>query len=112
MTPRDYLVEENTRNRNFAPFYEALLKLALGTSWVVLTGHHFLYERDGDAATEGEIPSADTVLFDPAIMGAVFGPKAPRIMQAAVMLPPGDRDAYVSSELTAITGVTYPALHR
>jgi hypothetical protein len=110
MKPRDYLTDENQRNRAHAPLFEALLKRALGANWVVLTGHHFLYEYGGDARTEGEIPSADTVIFDHEIMTTVFGERAYAIMKAAAETPSTERDALIAHELTQLTGERYDTL--
>jgi hypothetical protein len=99
--PKDYLTYENQRNRTHAQIYETLIKKALGAKWVVLTGHHFLYERDGDVNTEGEIPSADTVLFDHDIMTAVFGNEAINIMSDLARVPCSERESVLALHLEA-----------
>ena len=103
MQPKDYLTYENERNRKHAALYESLLKRALGANWVVLTGHHFLYERGGDVNTEGEVPSADTVIFDHDIMQAVFGKHCISIMQRLAAVPTDQRDSVLAEEMAALS---------
>lgn len=67
-----YLSGEGKRNRSNADLFQAMLTLAWGSKCSVITGHHVSFLFDGDLSTEDEIPSADTVLFDHAIMGTLF----------------------------------------
>lgn len=92
MQPKDYLGSENSRNRQHAKLYTDMVQRAMGAQWAVLVGHHVLYECDGDVSTEGEIPSADTLLFDHPIMTALFGERAIPIMQELAALPCESRE--------------------
>lgn len=74
MNVKEYLGFEQARNHRHAALYEDLLKRAFpGENITVLVGHHIGFEFNGDINTENEIPSADALLFDHAIMTKVFG---------------------------------------
>lgn len=100
--PKDYLSYENDRNRQHAQLYVDIVKDALGCEWAVLVGHHILYEKDGNVETEGEIPSADTLMFDHEIMTAVFGSDAIPLMQELVAVPASERDAILAQRYEEI----------
>lgn len=93
--PKDYLGTENARNKQHAALYVAIIQAAFGPQNDCLIGHHLTFEAHGDIDSENEIPSADTMIFDHTIMGAVFGPGAPYLMAHLAMLPvdTGARDA-------------------
>lgn len=91
-TPEDFLTVENVRNKDNAQLYVDMVKQALGSDWDVLIGHHIMYEKNGDVTTEGEIPSADTLIFDHTIMGSIFGDDLFPILQELAIVPPGMRD--------------------
>lgn len=92
LKPKDYLTYENERNKSHAQLFTDMMKQALGPKWDVLIGHHILYEHDGDVETEGEVPSADTLIFCHDIMTAVFGDDAIEIMHLLVELPAPERE--------------------
>lgn len=90
---KDFLGNENARNKRYAGSYTQLMQRALGGEQVdVLIGHHLCFELARDIATENEIPAADTLLFDHDIMTAVFGDRSLSIMQHLAMTPTQSRD--------------------
>ena len=96
---RDYLTQENERNKAFAPLYTAMVKLAFGADEAVIVGHHVAFiDPSGDLNSEREIPSADALLFDHTIMRAVFGDDALEIMREAATIPADtyERDAFIT----------------
>ena len=91
-----YLSGEGKRNRANADLFQALLCTAWGEGCMVITGHHVSFMFDGDLSTEDEVPSADSVLFDHEIMGAVFGEShAVEIMREIAPLPRYRREDFV-----------------
>lgn len=88
---RDFLASENERNKRHCTLYGALMQRALGKVDIFI-GHHLCFENMGNLATEQEIPSADTLLFDHDIMSAVFGNRAVEIMQHLARTPVDSRD--------------------
>lgn len=92
-----YLSGEGKRNRHNADLFQALLCIAWGDNCSVMTGHHVAFLFDGDLTTEDEIPSADTLLFDLEIMGAVFGQERDAMLQHIALLPREEREAVVRS---------------
>lgn len=117
---KDFLGFENARNKRNAGMYERLLKQALHnlrnfrsdlpyTSTVsVLIGHHITFELDGDLGTENEIPSADCLMFDHELMGAVFGDEAVEIMVMLASVPCDERDAMLGRYLDRLKDGKYP----
>lgn len=100
---KDYLGDENARNKKHAALYERMIKQAFGATNDVLVGHHLTFEVHGNIDTENEIPAADTLLFDHPLMTACFGKeRALKIMQAIAVLPAdgGLREQFVAGELT------------
>lgn len=100
MTIKSYFKTEAARNRDNAELFEKMVRIAFGDYLAVIVGHHITFEDTRGApkdniATENEIPSADTLLFDHDIMTAVFGDEALTIMQTLATLKPGYREAYV-----------------
>ena len=96
-----YLKGEVQRNREHAGLFQRLLRIAWGDC-AIIVGHHVAFQFDGDLTTEDEIPSADTLLFDHGVMGAVFGDRAREVMQRIAPLRPGEREQAVTRELEAI----------
>ncbi len=93
---KDYLGSENARNKQHAALYTAMMKAAFGSNAAVLIGHHLTFELNGDIATENEIPSADTMIFDHDVMGAIFGARSIAIMQELAATPVEQRDALLA----------------
>lgn len=90
---KDWLSYEQSRNKQHAALYSSILKHAGVGADAVLVGHHIGFETGGNIDTENEIPSADTLIFDHQIMGAVFGTRAVAIMAELATLPCDKRDA-------------------
>jgi hypothetical protein len=102
-----YLQAENDRNTHNGMLYIQLIQRAFGADEVVMVGHHFVFEPKADMQalnlhTLNEIPSADTMLFDHDIMGAVFGNEARFVMAHLAMTPRGDRDTVLAAELAKL----------
>lgn len=95
---KDYLSFENARNKEHAQLYINLIQRAM-SGCAVFIGHHLAFELNGDLATENEIPSADTLLFDHDIMTAVFGNDAKVVMRKLAEVPVGDRDTLLNTLL-------------
>lgn len=93
LKPKDYLTFENERNKRYAWLYRDLVQHAFGGDWQTLVGHHVLYQQGSNLETEGEIPSADTLMFDHDIMHAVFGRDCIEIMRELASVPCDQRDA-------------------
>lgn len=94
MAPKDYLTFENDRNKKNAALYVELIQRAYGENNAVLVGHHIVFEPDGDLDRENEVPSADTLIFCPDIMGRIFGQVySKKVMQRLVILHPSKREA-------------------
>jgi hypothetical protein len=89
---RDFLGEENARNKVNAGLYTAIMQRAMGNTTSILIGHHLCFESAGNIDTENEIPSADTLLFDHDVMTLVFGDRAVDIMQHLAATPHQSRD--------------------
>lgn len=98
-----FLSGEGKRNRANADLYRRLLAIAWGECEVIV-GHHVAFQFDGDLNTEDEIPSADCLLFDHDIMGAVFGEQALELMQRIALLRPYERETEVARVLTIVRG--------
>lgn len=96
---KDYLGEENQRNKRHADLFQKLLQLAFGANVDVLVGHHLTFEVHGDISTENEVPAADTLLFDHDIMGKVFGSDAVPLMQRLAATRCEQREEIVRAEL-------------
>lgn len=99
-TSKYWLQAENDRNTHNGALFVDIIKAAFGVDEVVMVGHHFVFEPDSamqqrDLSKLNEIPSADTILFDHDIMGAVFGTVASLVIPALAKLPVADgvRDA-------------------
>lgn len=107
---KDYLSYENQRNKKHAGLYERMIKRALGegVKVAVLVGHHLTFELDGDLNTENEIPSADCLMFDHDLMGAVFGDEAVEIMVMLASVPCDERDAMLGRYLDRLKDGHYP----
>ncbi len=90
-----YLSGEGKRNRHNADLFQALLCTAWGVGCSVMTGHHIAFLFDGNLETEDEVPSADCLLFDLEIMGAVFGEERDSILLRIALMNRDDREDYV-----------------
>jgi hypothetical protein len=91
-TSKYWLQSENDRNTHHGQLFVDLLKVAFGADEVVMVGHHFVFEPQGamaalDLTKLNEIPSADTIIFDHDIMGAVFGPLALQVIRYLSQFP-------------------------
>lgn len=104
---KDWLGTEHARNKANADLYTRLIqravkKLSGCESIAVLIGHHLTFELNADLETENEIPSADCLMFDHALMGAVFGEAAVPLMQELAALPCEERDKRLSASLATL----------
>lgn len=104
---KDFLGSENARNKRHAALYSAILKAAIGKC-DVLIGHHLTFEINGDLETENEIPSADCLMFDHGIMGAVFGDRAVAIMQHLAATPCDSRDEVLQAYFECVGRMQSP----
>lgn len=102
LTPKKYIGDEIQRNKSSAHLFAAMVRIAFGKDDPVMVGHHIGFEIGNDLDTENEIPSADTLIFDHDIMGAVFGDKAIETMQALAAIPVAKRDAELLRRFLAI----------
>lgn len=103
-TSKYWLQAENDRNTHHGQVFIDLIKRAFGVDEVVMVGHHFVFEPQKsmqalDLTKLNEIPSADTMIFDHDIMGAVFGERAQAIMTECACTPAESRDEIVRREL-------------
>lgn len=97
-----YLGYENDRNTQNAELFVTLLQHAMDPKEVVLVGHHFVCELNGDLKTLNEIPSADTLLFDHEIMKAVFGDGFMEVMLDLARSPAANRQNVLRVHLAAL----------
>lgn len=99
-----FLSFEDARNRTHARLYADIMRRALGggAQTSVLIGHHLGFEFNQDIETENEIPSADTLLFNHALMGKVFGDRAVSVMVHLAMTPTESRDAVLADCLACL----------
>lgn len=102
-----YLDAEKTRNIAASKVFERLLHRAFGPCEVVVA-HHITFVLDNEEPNE--IPSADTLLFDPAIMGKVFGEKAQTIMLMLARREPQYRERTLADFLDALDAQPQPTL--
>jgi hypothetical protein len=89
---KDYLESEKVRNKTSAHLFTAIMQKAFGNPSSIMIGHHLTFEFGGDLETENEIPSADTLIFDHAAMGKVFGGRAASVMADLAVTPCERRD--------------------
>lgn len=106
-TDKYWLQAENDRNTHHGLIFVDLIKRAFGVDEVVMVGHHFVFEPDAamqkrDLTQLNEIPSADTMIFDHDIMGAVFGDRARAIMIECACTPAAQRDEIIARCLKAL----------
>ncbi len=104
MVHKYWLQTENDRNVRHGQVFIDLLHRAFGPEEVIMVGHHFVFEpKDSmqalDLANLNEIPSADTLIFDHDIMGAVFGERAIPIMGQLAAVPAERREEILAREL-------------
>lgn len=105
-----FLGGEGKRNRHNAGLFCQMLFQAWGDCDVIV-GHHINFLFDKNLETEDEIPAADTLLFDHAIMGCLFGDKMPDVLAHIAVLGPYARERYVAqrfNELYPERAVTIP----
>lgn len=106
-TSKYWLQAENDRNTHHGDVFIALIQRAFGVDEVVMVGHHFVFEPKSamsalDLTKLNEIPSADTLIFDHQIMGAVFGAGAVPLMIQLASVPSESRDAIVRTALDSL----------
>lgn len=105
-TVKDWLGDELARNKRNADLYVPLIQRAVhaltGKHVDVLIGHHLTFELDHDLTTENEIPSADCLMFDHQLMGAVFGNHTLGLMANLAILPVKERDEALRRALAAL----------
>jgi hypothetical protein len=106
--PKNYLRMEGARNRINAAIFERLVKLAFGSGNSVITGHHINFEYNGDIATENEIPSADTLIFDHDVMTEVFGADAINVMQSLARTRAENREILLAHYLGQLSLIDEP----
>lgn len=109
-TKKYWLQFENDRNTHHGQIFIDLIKRAFRTDEVVMVGHHFVFEPQDamqklDLTQLNEIPSADTLLFDHEIMGAVFGDAAVPLMIELAKVDCSKRDALVAEALAKLERV-------
>lgn len=97
---RDYLKDEDERNVRNHRIFERFLRKAIPDVKMVMVAHHITYLPEGGAPVE--IPSADTLIFCPELMGAVFGNQATNIMLVLCARPPSQRDQALNSFLDTL----------
>lgn len=95
---KDFLPAENKRNHDAHRVFERFLHRAVGECEVIVA-HHIVYMRKGSDDLPNEIPSADTLWFDPEMMGLVFGDKAQLMMLALAKHRPEIRDKTIGDFL-------------
>lgn len=92
----DFLSYENMRNKASHRVFERFMKLACGHEDVeVIVAHHITFMEKG--ASPIEVPSADTLMFSPVLMGAAFGANAAPMMLALAGLTPEGRSTRLLS---------------
>lgn len=114
MALRDYLTWEDKRNSEGHKVFKRFFERAVGVPVDVVVGHHIIFIKGGDDAEPNEVPSADTVLFDHDLMGAVFGDKALPIMLTLAKRTPELRERVLNDQLDALDlaeGKTPPVIY-
>lgn len=98
---QNFLMVENKRNHDAHATFERFLHRAVGPCQVLIA-HHIVYIPEGtDIPTE--IPSADTLCFNPDLMNTVFGEeKAGGIMLTLARRTPDLRDKVLADFLDAL----------
>lgn len=94
---------ENDRNTENRELFSAIIREAFGVKDVIC-GHHLVYMVD-DKRDDGfiysvvqEVPSADALIFDHAVMKKLFGNRYLDIMAELAVLPvdDGSRDQHLA----------------
>ncbi len=98
ITPKNWLETENDRNVAAQQLFHDMICQAFGPKWVTLIGHHLAYQCTDIPNSQGEIPAADSLIFDHDIMGVIFKDDAQKIMSELVALPAEEREAYLSDQ--------------
>lgn len=85
-------LDEDARNMANAELFQAIIREAFdGVQWVG-TGHHFMFQREGNTLPEA-IPSADALIFDHAIAKRIFGDHWQTALTQLALEPVETRDA-------------------
>lgn len=95
----EYLKLEQARNLAATRIFHRFLHRAVGQC-EILVAHHIVFELPG--GEPNEIPSADTLLFNPLLMGRVFGQEAPMIMSVLAHREPEIREQVLKDYLDAL----------
>jgi hypothetical protein len=97
MALTNYLADEATRNHKSVKLFADMLRVAYPEHKVdILIGHHICFMFNDDFDTMDEIPAADSLIFDPELMGRVFGSRAKYIMARLAVLSIAERDSALS----------------
>lgn len=88
---KDYLTYENERNRRGHRLFTDMLKEAFGADSTTLIAHHVCFGESADKINE--IPSADTLIFDHAVMSKLFGDNTVYVLKELAAIPAEERDA-------------------
>lgn len=94
---RNFLLTETDRNIANHRIFIRFLTRALNAKPETIIAHHIIYMSPGELPNE--IPSADTLIFDHALMTAVFGDRAPLIMQTLAQRDVDTRDKVLNDFL-------------
>lgn len=86
----NFLSTEDQRNYTSHKVFERFLRRAFGNDLQVMVGHHIAFFKGDEIPNE--IPSADTLLFNPTLMELVFKADAPAVMLMLVRRPPEVRE--------------------
>lgn len=87
---KEYIPLEIARNKASSDLFAAMMRIAYGRNDAVIIVHHLTFEVGSDLSSVNEIPSADTLIFDHAIMFAVFGAVYLSVMSALAVLTVDD----------------------
>jgi hypothetical protein len=91
MPDYDFILDEKRRNWENRETYGRLMRRGLGCQQAQIVFSHHLVFHPGPNIPPQEIPAADTLIFNPAIMAKAFGPIGGR--QIAAHLATLDLDA-------------------
>lgn len=84
---------ENDRNAANRELYKAIIKEVYGAEDCIIA-HHLVYSfQEGDYFIVEEIPSADTLIFDHAVMKKLFGDGFREVLTTLALEPVETRDA-------------------
>lgn len=74
MPEYDFILDEKRRNWENRETYARLMRRGLGCPQSQIVFSHHLVFTPGEGIPPQEIPAADTLIFNPAIMARAFGP--------------------------------------